>query len=61
VVNSISTITAQNMQSDIIDNIVINAMTDKTTLELLDFNTQVNSISPNINGDTFVVNNKFIS
>jgi hypothetical protein len=58
VVNSISTITAQNMQSDIIDNIVINAMTDKTTLELLDFNTQVNSISPNINGDIFVVNNK---
>lgn len=59
VVNSISYITASNTLQTNLDMIIKNAMNENNTpLELLDFNTKINSIQPNINGDFIVVNNQ---
>jgi hypothetical protein len=58
VVNSISTITAQNVLKSDFNTIITNAMNDKTKLELIDFNNEVKSIQPNINEDIQVVTNQ---
>lgn len=58
VVNSISTITAQNVIQTDMDTIITNVMNEKTQFELLYFNNPVKSIQPNINQDLQVVNNQ---
>lgn len=58
VVNSISTVTAQNVLQTELNTIITNTMNEKTQLELAYFNNPVTTIQPNINQDLQVVDNQ---